>query len=107
MIVRVEEWVVCVSILVSTINRFCVHYVRMNLSEAHLMVTSRVIDFKGFRMLSSCSFSLIRRQNCDFNVRWFLFGVSPSMFAMATNLKLRILLVDIATQSLLCPTGKY
>ena len=51
--------------------RFCVHYVRKNFFEAHLMLTS--IDFKGFKMLSIWGFSLIRRQNGDFNVRCFFF----------------------------------
>ena len=59
--------------------------VKMNHLEEHLMVSSRVIDSKVFRMAIQFEhFFLIRCQNgkCEVtNFRRFLFGTSPDVSA--------------------------
>ena len=58
------------------INQFCILSVRMNHCEAHLIVTSRVIDSKGLRLALVGVFFLITRQNDVCSVTWFLIGIS-------------------------------
>ena len=58
------------------------HSVRMNHCEAHLVVTSRVIDSKGLSVVGV--FQLMKRQNdeCnDRNVQRWLFGMCPDVTA--------------------------
>ena len=68
-----------------TDTRFCVRYIRMNHCEAHLMITSRVIDSKGPRMVSC--------------------GIFADKKSKIANVMLKVLdgfsLVDIPTQILL------
>ena len=51
-VLRAEEWVVCKlhTCDLLTLVGFGVFYVKMNHSEAYLMVSLRVVDFKVFRM---------------------------------------------------------
>ena len=76
-------------------SRFAVFYVKLDHFEAHLMVSSRVVDSKVPRMVIQREyfFFLIKMQKGECNVRnfrRFLFGMNPDVPAF----KLRVLTSD-------------